>query len=128
MVLVTGFARAGLGAVALSVPRLPLLPWVGAGEAGRPTALLLARALGGRDLAIGVGTVLALRHGGPVRGWVEAGGLADLGDVVATVAAWRRLPRLGRWAVAGAAAGGVLAARLTAGAVDVPEAGHPVGG
>jgi hypothetical protein len=114
-----GVARSALGAVAMTVPALPLAPWVGDARQDR-SVRLLARALGGRDLAVGLGTLLALRHDAPARGWLEAGGLADAGDVVATLTSFKALPRLGRWAVLAAATGGVIAARLASPAVDEP--------
>ncbi len=117
VVVVNGIARSALGVVAFVVPGVPLAPWVGPSR-GQEASRLLARALGGRDLALGLGTLTAARSAGPVRPWVVAGGLADAGDVVATLLAWRSLPRLGRLAVLAAAAGGVLAAALTAGPAD----------
>jgi hypothetical protein len=107
-----GLARCGLGAVAFVAPALPLKPWVGPG-ASRPDAKLLARALGGRDLAIGLGTLWAIRRHQPLTGWVAAAGLADAGDVAATLGRFSSLPRLGRWAVLSAAAGGAAAALVT---------------
>jgi hypothetical protein len=95
-------------------------PWIGEGRRDA-SARLLARALGGRDFAIGLGTILALRHGAPARGWVEAGGLADAGDVLVTALSFPDLPRRGRWTVLAAAGGGVLAALLAAPAVDADQ-------
>jgi hypothetical protein len=112
------WGRIALGVTAILTPSIPLRPWVGREVAWRPRAKLLARALGARDVALGLGVVLALRHDAPVRGWVEGGGLADTGDAVATLLAFRTLPRLGRWAVLGAATGAAAAARLAAPAVD----------
>jgi hypothetical protein len=112
-----GVARCVLGGTALIIPPLPLAPWVGQAQGDR-AARLLARSLGARDIALGLGALLALRHEAPVRGWVEAGGLADAGDVVATLGAFTALPRWGRWAVLAAASGGVLAAGLASRAVD----------
>jgi hypothetical protein len=112
------WGRIALGVTAILTPSIPLRPWVGREVAWRPRAKLLARALGARDVALGLGVVLALRHDAPVRGWVEGGGLADTGDAVATLLAFRTLPPLGRWAVLGAATGAAAAARLAAPAVD----------
>lgn len=112
------WGRVGLGVVAILVPSVPLRPWVGREVAWRPRAKLLARSLGARDVALGLGVVVALRHDSPVRGWVEGGGLADAGDVLGTLLAFGTLPRFGRWAVLGAAGGGVALARLVAPAVD----------
>jgi peptide-methionine (R)-S-oxide reductase len=126
LALANGIARSALGVVALTAPSVALGPWVGPAARDR-SACMLARALGGRDLALGLGTVLALRHGTPVRGWVEAGGLADAGDAMVTLAAFARLPRKGRWAVLTAALAGVVAARWSSPAVDTPPP-PPVGG
>lgn len=121
--------RIGVGAVALAAPSIPLRPWIGArrGDAG---ALALGRAVGARDLGLGLGFVFAEHHGLPVRGWVEAGGLADGGDALATLLAFGSLPRLGRWAVLAAAAGSAAAAFTVAGSVAAapPGAGGPQGG
>ena len=112
------WGRIALGVTAILTPSIPLRPWVGRELAWRPRAKLLGRALGARDVALGLGVILALRHDAPVRGWVEGGGLADTGDAVATLLAFRTLPRLGRWAVLGASGGAAAAARLAAPAVD----------
>jgi hypothetical protein len=117
LALLNGLGRSVLGVVALSAPVLPLTPWVGA-AATDPAAKLLARALGGRDLAIGLGTLWAGRRQQPLAGWVTAAGLADAGDVAVTLGRFSSLPRYGRWAVLAAAAGGVLAAAAAAAAVD----------
>jgi hypothetical protein len=109
--------RVGIGAVAITFPGMVLRPWVGA-DSKRPTVRLLSRALGGRDIALGLGALLALRHEGPVRGWLEAGGLADAGDVLTTVVGWRAAPRGGRWLVLMAAGAGVAGAGVLAGSVD----------
>src|ERR1700759_44133 len=46
-------------------------------------APLFVRMLGGRDIALGLGTVIALDRGKPVRGWLEGAALADAVDFVA---------------------------------------------
>jgi hypothetical protein len=103
-----GWMRLGLGVVALVAPSVPARPWIGE-DAGRTSAKTLARALGARDAALGLGTLLAHRHGGPVRGWLEGSALADAGDALATLIGWGSRPRLGRVAVLAAATGGALA-------------------
>ena len=74
--------------------------------------------LGARDLALGIGVILALRHDAPVRGWVEGSGLADAGDTLATLLAFGKLPKGGRWLVLLSAGGAAAAARLAAPSVD----------
>ncbi|HUY29813.1 MAG TPA: hypothetical protein VMV02_02315 [Acidimicrobiales bacterium] len=111
-------ARVALGAVAFVAPTVPARPWVGSEEAARPGARLLARALGARDLALGLGALLAMRHEASLRGWVEAGGLADAGDTVATLVAFRSLPRRSRWAVLASTVGAAAGAAVLAPYVD----------
>jgi hypothetical protein len=112
--------RVALGIVAMTAPRLPLRPWVG-DRRDDPALLVLARALGGRDLALGLGGLLAMGGDAPARGWIEAGGWADAGDALFTLLAFRHLPRAGRWAVLAAATGGAVAARLASVGVDLPS-------
>jgi hypothetical protein len=114
LALALAAGRTGLGAVALIAPGVVAQPWIG-DRANDPLSAVLARALGGRDLALGLGVLIASRHGQPLRRWVEAGALADLVDATVTVAAFARLPRRGRLlvlvAAGGAAVVGAAAAR-----------------
>jgi hypothetical protein len=105
---VLAWTRVALGVVAFGAPTLPSRPWIGT-DAGRASTKTLARALGARDVALGLGTLLARRHGTPVRGWLEASALADAGDVAATLIGWGSRPRLGRLAVLTAATAGAVA-------------------
>jgi hypothetical protein len=83
--LAQGFAvgRVVLGATALVAPG-PVSKAFGLGEG--PSARVAGRYLGGRDLATGVGMLLAGRHG-TARGWFEAAALIDFIDAGATVLA-----------------------------------------
>jgi hypothetical protein len=72
--------RIALGVAALVAPKLAARALFG-GRVGRGTAAL-TRMLGGRDLALGLGVVIALDRGAPVRGWLEACVLADTVDLV----------------------------------------------
>ncbi len=79
---------------------------------------MLASALGARDVALGLGVLLAMKNDAPVRGWLEGAALADTVDFAATLAAGSgipRGPRLGILALAGASAVGCA---LTARAID----------
>lgn len=112
------WARVAAGVTALLTPSLALRLWAGPEIGRQKEGQMLARALGGRDLALGIGVLLTLRHDAPVRGWVEGGGLADTGDALATLLAFPALPRWGRWLVLLPAVGAAAAARLAAPAVD----------
>jgi len=111
---VLAVGRAVLGVVALVAPALPSRPWVGRAAAAQGPVRLFARSLGARDLALGLGALLALRHDGPARGWVEAGGLADAGDVAGTLLHFGQLPRGGRLAILALAGGSAAASGLLA--------------
>ncbi|MFL5865386.1 MAG: hypothetical protein ACJ780_32235 [Solirubrobacteraceae bacterium] len=52
-------------------------------------APLFARMLGARDVALGLGTLVALDRGKPVRGWLEGCALADTADWISCVRARR---------------------------------------
>lgn len=112
--LATG--RIVFGAALLLAPGLGRL-WIGE-AADRPAVRVAIRGFGARDLGIGLGTLLALRHDAPVRGWLEAGVLADLVDGAAAVVGSRDLPPASRvltpvGALGAAALGRLLAARLS---------------
>ncbi|HWG01603.1 MAG TPA: hypothetical protein VG164_07120 [Trebonia sp.] len=103
--------RIGLGVAALARPSAPARPWVGpaADELG---AQVFGRAMGGRDLALGLGALAATLEapaGRAAGAWFAAGALSDTLDVAITVAAWRRLPRITRWLIAASAGGAAIA-------------------
>jgi len=104
--------RVAIGLTALVWPSVPARPWVGT-AADDVAARVFGRALGARDLALGLGALMALQgqeaEAGPARVWVAAGALSDALDVVATVSSWRDLPRATRWLVAASAGGAALA-------------------
>ncbi len=110
-------ARVGLGLVALVDPELVARPWVGEGAGGDGPAVL-GRALGGRDLALGLGALSAAGDPQRLSAWVLAGGLADAVDATITIAFYRRLPRRGRALVLAAAGGAAIGAALCAPAMN----------
>jgi len=69
----------------------------------------LGRALGGRDLALGLGAAASLSQGPALRLFLAAGALADLVDAGVTLSRFARLPERGRWLVlSSAGAAGLL--------------------
>jgi hypothetical protein len=107
--------RVGVGLAAVTLPALATRPWIG-GEADESVSAVLGRALGGRDIALGLGTLSSVGDDESFRSWVIASALADTVDALTTIFAFSRLPRIGRWAVlasaGGAAAVGASAALL----------------
>jgi hypothetical protein len=99
--------RAGIGAGLLLAPARINTSWVGA-DGGRPGARVLGRAVGARDLALGLGAAAALREGKAARPWLLAGMLADLGDLGSTLGERGSMPRNGVAGVAALAGGSAL--------------------
>jgi hypothetical protein len=127
--------RIALGAAAIAVPGAAARVMFGRDGSG-PGARAFARMLGGRDMALGLGVVIALDRGAPVRGWLEAGALADGVDLVASVlgrSAMRRTAYLNTVALAGGAAlAGIWLSRqldpppeATPGQPEAIVTGHP---
>ena len=102
--------RLVLGVSFLLAPGPSLRSWVGR-EGDTPASRLAIRMVGGRDVALGMGTLFALRHGTPVRGWLEAGALSDTSDFVASLIAARHLPKFRVLAAGASAVGAVVFAR-----------------
>ena len=116
--------RIAIGIAAVVVPGA-VVRALGADPEPGGLAPLLARMLGGRDIALGLGTVVALDHGTPVRGWLEGSALADTGDCVASVVAREQMtPRAFR-ATAGLAAGAAILGVVLARRLDPPPSPHP---
>jgi hypothetical protein len=88
-------------------------------------APLFARMLGGRDVALGLGTVIALDRGKPVRGWLEASALADALDCVACVLARGDMSPGAFSAAVGLGAGSALLGGLLSRRLDPPPPPHP---
>jgi hypothetical protein len=86
---------------------------------------LLARMVGARDLTLGLGAVIALDRGAPVRGWIEGAAVSDAVDAAASLLAKKRMsPRAFRATIAlasGSAALGVYLSRR----LDPPPPAHP---
>ena len=129
-------SRIAVGAALVAAPGLAGRMWIGEDASAR-SVKALTRAVGARDLVLGLGVAIALDRGGPVRGWLEGCAVADTVDLVATVLAGDSIPassRRGVMAVGGLSAllCGWLSRALDepppASAVQGPEAaltGHP---
>ena len=89
--LAFGRGRIAFGAVMVVAPKVAVRV-MGGGRRSTGTAPLLARMVGGRDIALGLGTVIALDRGTPVRGWLEGSALADAVDGLACVLGRSELP------------------------------------
>ena len=120
--------RIGFGVAFMLAPAWAGRMWIGP-DASRPGTKLFIRALGARDFALGLGTLLAMRHDRPTRGWLEASGLADFADFVVTLMAGDEVPAASRavvYAIAAPSAAlcGLTAARVDLGREQVKHAGQ----
>jgi len=123
--------RVALGLTALAWPVVPARPWVGA-AADDLAVRVFGRALGARDLALGLGALAALQRPagapGAASAWVAAGALSDALDVAASIRSWRDLPPTGRWLVAASAGGAAVIGAAGAWAVRRAPHGAAAGG
>jgi hypothetical protein len=112
-----GIGRIALGAGLMLAPGLAARVWVGR-DASRTGAKVLASALGARDVALGVGLLVALESDGPARGWLEGAALADAVDFAATLAAGTAIPRVGRVGVLALAGASAVQCALASRSID----------
>ncbi len=121
------WGRVGIGVTAIAAPTPMSRPWIG-GPAGDPASRVLSRAMGGRDLALGIGALRALAASDEeARPWVALGGMADLVDALATAVAFAHLPRRGRWGILAVTVGAAFVSTRVAESLDDPESDRSTG-
>ena len=91
MARILGLTRTAFGVLGFLAPTKTVRAWIGREAKPYPTNMIM-RGFAARDAAIGIGLLAALENDGPVRGWLEASALSDLGDAVGTLASWKDLP------------------------------------
>jgi hypothetical protein len=102
-----GRGRIAIGVVSLLAPQSVGRAMTGADPSGGGTSLF-ARMVGARDIGLGLGLLIALDRGAPVRGWLEASALVDGIDVAACLLARNHIRPSVLPGVAGLASGGAL--------------------
>ena len=114
-----------IGVAFIAEPKLMERGWIGK-QARVPGAQVLARAVGARDLALGLGGVQAVaRDDGSARPWLGAAAICDAVDFGATLAAGRRIPKQPRTGVLAIASVFSLLSALLAAALG--PSGEPDG-
>ena len=101
--------RIGIGVLLLLFPRRMARGLWGADAGGSAAVTFFARLVGARDAILGAGTIAAMqddRGGAPVRPWMSYGAAADAVDALATLLAYKHLPKRKRFALLSLAAGG----------------------
>jgi len=120
--------RIAIGVMSLLAPELVGRTMIGLDGSTGGTRLF-ARMVGARDLGLGLGVLVALDRGAPVRGWLEASAVVDGIDVAACLLARHHI-RTSVFPVAvGLAAAGALLSAWLARQVDPaqsPRSGQPV--
>jgi hypothetical protein len=100
--------RLALGAALVAKPQSQVgTGWIGE-DAKRPTAAVVLRAVGARDMALALGTLATQRSGGPLRPWLLAATLADATDLAATFAAGKAVPATSKALIALLAGGAIV--------------------
>ena len=87
---ILGLGRAQIGAALFLFPSMSARVWLGAPAKGSVSRLTM-RALGAREVVLGIGTLMALEGRGEPSAWIEAGALCDVADTY-LVATTRGIP------------------------------------
>ena len=104
--------RTAIGVLSLLAPGFVGRVMTGRGGSEGGTRLF-ARMVGARDLGLGLGLLVALNRGAPVRGWLEASAVVDGIDATACLLARDHIrPSVFPGALGLAAAGALLSAWL----------------
>ena len=130
MRILTAFISLGrilVGTVFISQPKVMDQGWIGK-QARLPGAQVLSRAVGARDLAMGLGGLqAAVRNDGSARAWMAGAALCDAVDFGATYAAGRKIPRSSRTTVLAVAAGAAIVSAVAAIGSGTPKETEPKG-
>jgi len=120
------FGRFLFGVAFLAEPKLMERAWIGK-QARLPGAQLLARAVGARDFALGLGGLQALtRNDGSARPWLAAAAVCDAVDFGATWAAGRAIPSRARTGVLAIAGVSSLLSAVTAAGIARSRDAEPL--
>jgi hypothetical protein len=99
--------RIAIGVVSLLAPGVVARTMTGR-DGSQGATRLFARMVGARDLALGLGLLVALNRGAPVRGWLEASAVVDGIDATACLLARDHIRTLVFPGALGLAAAGAL--------------------
>jgi hypothetical protein len=116
--------RIAFGMAALAAPKLAARAMSGTKQSAG-LAPMFARMFGARDIALGLGTIVAIDRGAPVRGWLEGGALADSADLLACTLARNELTPAAFKAAAALAGGAALLGVFLSRRLDPPPPPHP---
>ena len=121
---IASLGRAAFGATFLAAPTQLGSRWIGE-PAQDPRVGTLLRAVGARDIALGLGAARALARGEDATGWLLAGATCDAMDFAATYAARDELPDATVKATLVLAGGAAIFFAAAAAMGSVPSAPKP---
>jgi hypothetical protein len=116
--------RIAIGLAAMVAPGLATRAMSGR-QTSEPIGPVFARMLGARDVALGLGTVIALDRGKPVRGWLEGSALSDTVDCLACVLAREHIRSNVLQVAGGLGAGSAIVGFLLSRRLDPAPPAHP---
>jgi hypothetical protein len=109
--------RIAVGTALIAAPGAIGRAWIGR-DGGRPAVGVFAQVIGGRDVAMGLGTLIALRRGRGARLWLQLCAMVDAVDFACTYAAADRIDELPRRATLVVAGGAFAQAAYAAAGVE----------
>jgi hypothetical protein len=112
--------RIAIGVVSLLAPGVVARTMTDCGGSEGGTRLF-ARMVGARDLGLGLGLLVALHRGAPVRGWLEASAVVDGIDATACLLARHHIRTSVLPGAVGLAAAGTLISAWLARQLDAPQ-------
>jgi hypothetical protein len=115
---ISAVGRVAIGTALVLVPQKVSKGWTGA-DGATPGGRVLGRALGARDLVLGLGILNALSSGdASARDWIRAASVCDATDAVATTIGLRHLPKRSAVAIVALAAGAAVSGFVAADNLD----------
>jgi hypothetical protein len=113
-------ARIAIGVISLLAPEV-VARTMTRRDGSQAGTRLFARMVGARDLGLGVGLLVALDRGAPVRGWLEASAVVDGIDAVACLLARHHIRTSVLPGAVGLATAGALLSAWLARRLDPPQ-------
>lgn len=123
LALLLARGRIAIGVTAVVAPGLSVRVMSGRAASGLEPPL--ARMVGARDVTLGLGTVIALDRGAPVRGWLEAAACADAADLVASLLARSRMSACAFGGTVALASGAAALGAFLSRRLDPAPPAHP---
>ncbi|HEX5192342.1 MAG TPA: hypothetical protein VFW09_06020 [Solirubrobacteraceae bacterium] len=117
-------ARIAVGIAGLAAPRMAARIMGGRDGADGLTPLFV-RMTGARDIVLGLGTVVALDRGAPVRGWLEGSAMADAADGLVSILGRDKLTPWALTATVAVATGSAIVGPLLGKRLDPPPPPDP---